>query len=463
MLRHFFLWRAKAPSRYQFINRPRIPGTSNPLVKEEILEKSMYIVAVPIGNVKDFTIRGLEILRRVDYIACANRQMTASLLEHIDISHKGRLIQYAQFNRAKLAEFIRGGASVAFVATQGMPGVGEIGNEVVRDMQALGVKVTICPGVDAVTTALALSGAANDGLTEAQAQDHARTKKLFHVSCSGSFVFAGRINHTSGRALWQQLQEAYMSDKPTIFFDTPQQFLRTLAACEKMMPKRRIAVMHEMTKMYESVHADQATRLFNFYQDRSLSSLLTKGQLTFVVDPRAPDDIDLQTGTIRGHRKHDRHDRDSQDFTLHDQEQITFEPAFVTSIADVDSARDSGPCTDGVGQNEIENQPSDKEQELDAWNIVHDIEDINSSSQTRSSNDNNLSYIHKSWTTTENSEPSASHQSKRPSAGKMNQKHIKKIKNMARKRFKRRKHNEHKSTKSFSCGGLRNPEINGNK
>jgi 16S rRNA (cytidine1402-2'-O)-methyltransferase len=236
----------------------------NPLTKPSSVDKgALHLVSVPIGNLKDFSLRALEVLRQVDYIVCINRQATRHLLELVDVDCSGKLIHYRSGGNSKLIEMLKGGRSMALVAPSGTPCIGDGGGDLVREMLAGGVRVTSVPGPSAVTSALSVSGAMR--------------------TTEGPFHFGGTLPEKSGSRL-RQLQQASSLGCPCVFYEYPRRLLFVLKDIYRVMPKRVVSVVHEVTKVHESLHRDTAEKLLVYYSRSEMLRLISRGQIVLVID-----------------------------------------------------------------------------------------------------------------------------------------------------------------------------------
>jgi 16S rRNA (cytidine1402-2'-O)-methyltransferase len=249
--------------RYRGKDTVTTQNAQNPLSSVKPIDPSaLHVVSVPIGNVKDFSLRALEVLKGVDYIICTNRHATRALLEIIDVDHSGRLIHARPGCNDKLVELLREGRSVALVCPSGTPCVGDDGNDIVREMMSQNVRVCTVPGPSSVVAALSISGVLNP---------------------TGRFYF-GHYLSEKGVERQLQLQRAKYTDCPSVFFDVPHRLLRTLEELDVVMPTRRIAIAHELTKVNESLHSGTAHTLLAFYRKQQAVSLISKGQLVLIVE-----------------------------------------------------------------------------------------------------------------------------------------------------------------------------------
>jgi 16S rRNA (cytidine1402-2'-O)-methyltransferase len=200
------------------------PSTPAPLAA------GLYIVATPIGNLEDITLRALRVLRQADVIACEDTRHTQKLLNHFDI--KTPTQSYHQHNEAararELVERISRGERVALVSDAGMPGISDPGERVVRAAVELGLNVVAIPGPSAMISALVASGLPTE-----------------------SFRFAGFLPARSGerRSALESLREA---SETLVFYEAPHRILEMLSDLEKAFgPERRMVLARELTKVHE--------------------------------------------------------------------------------------------------------------------------------------------------------------------------------------------------------------------
>ncbi len=206
--------------------------------KETPLAPGLYIVATPIGNLEDITLRGLRVLRSVDRIACEDTRQTAKLLQHYGISTP--TVSYHLHNERsrteELARQLREGARVALVSDAGMPGIADPGEDLVRAAIVAGVDVFAVPGANAALTALLASGL-----------------------CAERFAFRGFLPSKEGErksALETVLREMRSAAEAStqIFYETPHRVLDALADVETVFgPAHRVVLARELTKLHEEV------------------------------------------------------------------------------------------------------------------------------------------------------------------------------------------------------------------
>ncbi|WP_340587693.1 16S rRNA (cytidine(1402)-2'-O)-methyltransferase [Erythrobacter alti] len=221
------------------------------------LSPGLYIVATPIGNLGDITVRASEVLARCDGIACEDTRVTQKLIRHLGISKP--LWRYddhsAPNDRARLVESMRDKA-VALVSDAGMPLVSDPGYRLVNDAKAAGIPITALPGANAPLTALALSGLPND-----------------------RFLFAGFLPNKD-KARRDMLGELDNIEATLIFFDTAPRLTKSLAAIDEILPGREVAVARELTKIYEECRTGSAQELIEHYTAHP-----PRGEIVLLVGP----------------------------------------------------------------------------------------------------------------------------------------------------------------------------------
>jgi 16S rRNA (cytidine1402-2'-O)-methyltransferase len=209
-------------------------------VPSEPLAPGLYLVATPIGNLGDITLRALEVLRNVDRIACEDTRQTQKLLNHFQIEKK-TISCHEHNERARATELIqsiKAGTAIALVSDAGTPGVSDPGSWLVREAIAAGVPVFPIPGANAAISALIASGLPTDefqflGFLPEKAG--ARRTRLEDLAKSASLAAQP---HETARTL--------------IFYEAPHRLLDTLADLESIFgPQLRVVVARELTKIHE--------------------------------------------------------------------------------------------------------------------------------------------------------------------------------------------------------------------
>lgn len=187
------------------------------------MQSGLYIVGTPIGNLSDMSPRAVDVLKNVDLIAAEDTRVFGKLAAHFDI--KTPRVSCHEHNERDvvdgLIEKIQAGASVAAVSDAGMPGVSDPGFRLVRAARAAAVPVWVVPGPTAVISALVLSGFPTDRFTFCGFFDEKKVRE------------DNKIPHT------------------IIYYESPNRIMSTIATLARVMPERRIAIVREITKMYE--------------------------------------------------------------------------------------------------------------------------------------------------------------------------------------------------------------------
>jgi 16S rRNA (cytidine1402-2'-O)-methyltransferase len=217
---------------------------------------TLTLVATPIGNLGDLTYRAVEVLKGVDVILCEDTRHSLRLLSHIGVSKP--LVAYHDHNEARVTPSIivrlQRGENVALITDAGTPGISDPGFYLIRAALDARIPVTMVPGANAVLPALVLSG----------------------FPCE-SFVFAGFAPRKPGelkRALGALADEA----RTAVFFVSPHQLHKVLAALAEALPERPIAVARELTKIHEEIARGSAREMRDRFADTT-----PKGEFVIVV------------------------------------------------------------------------------------------------------------------------------------------------------------------------------------
>jgi 16S rRNA (cytidine1402-2'-O)-methyltransferase len=232
-------------------------------VESPRLAPGLHLVATPIGNLRDITLRALETLAAADVIACEDTRVTRKLLDHYGITTP--LTPYHEHNaaaaRPKLLERMAAGQAVALVSDAGTPLVSDPGYKLVRAAQAAGHPVTAAPGASAALMALSVAGLPTD-----------------------RFFFEGFLPAKDGQ---RQARIAELARVPAtlILFETGPRLPRTLAALATALGPREAAVCRELTKLHEEVRRGELPALARAYEDGAES----RGEMVIVVAPPAAD------------------------------------------------------------------------------------------------------------------------------------------------------------------------------
>ena len=208
------------------------------------LAPGLYLVATPIGNLEDITLRGLRVLRSVDKIACEDTRQTQKLLNHFDI--RTPTVSYHMHNEAgratELATALKAGARIAVVSDAGTPGIADPGGQIALAAIAAGVPVFPIPGANAAISALIASGLAGTG-------------PAGNGATPETFTFHGFLPAKEGQrrtALEALRTRGSQSQGTLIFYEAPHRILDTLADVEAIFgPTQHVVVARELTKLHE--------------------------------------------------------------------------------------------------------------------------------------------------------------------------------------------------------------------
>ena len=216
----------------------------------------LFVVATPIGNLADITLRAVDTLRSVDLIAAEDTRHSAILLRHHGINKP--LISYHQHNEARrtaeLVDRLAAQQNVALITDAGMPGLSDPGARLIAACIERGLPFTIIPGPSAILTALIGSG--------------------FEME---RFCFRGFLPVKSGQRE-RELSAAAERHETTVFFESPYRLVKTLAACRQIMPDQRVCVARELTKKFEEFRRGNSAELLEHYQAHP-----PKGEIVLVI------------------------------------------------------------------------------------------------------------------------------------------------------------------------------------
>ncbi len=223
------------------------------------LDPGLYIVATPIGNLGDVTMRAVDVLRRASVIACEDTRVTGKLLKAIDVDTRmQRYDDHASAEaRARIVERARDEA-VALVSDAGTPLISDPGYRLVQDARAAGVHVTSVPGASAVVAALTLSGLPND-----------------------RFLFAGFLP-VKDKARRDALDDLSALKATLVFYETGPRLLKSLHVIAEIWPDREVSVARELTKLHEEYRNGTAQELAEHFTAHP-----PKGEIVLLIGPPA--------------------------------------------------------------------------------------------------------------------------------------------------------------------------------
>jgi 16S rRNA (cytidine1402-2'-O)-methyltransferase len=216
----------------------------------------LYVVATPIGNLSDITLRALEVLKSVDLIAAEDTRHSGMLLMHFGI--KKPLLSYHEHNEAmrtaQLAERLAEGKNVALITDAGTPALSDPGARLIRACIERGLALTVIPGPSSILAALVGSGFSTE-----------------------RFYFGGFLPVKSGQRE-RELRATAERGETTIFFESPYRLIKTLAGCTGIIPDRQLCVARELTKKFEEFRHGTASELLAHYEAHP-----PKGEIVLVI------------------------------------------------------------------------------------------------------------------------------------------------------------------------------------
>jgi len=211
---------------------------------------SLYIVATPIGNLEDITMRAVRTLKEADLIFCEDTRTTKKLLDHYKIVAETRSFYKSgkrgdrkpEPNFDYVLEELKNGKNIAFVTDAGTPGISDPGNRLVSKIVENGIAVIPIPGASALTTLASISGI---DLTK--------------------FVFLGFPPHKKGRETF--FKEVAILKYPVIYYESPHRLIKNLELMQKLDIQKNIILGRELTKMFGEVVRGSVSEVLDYFED----------------------------------------------------------------------------------------------------------------------------------------------------------------------------------------------------
>jgi len=209
------------------------------------MTNKLYIVATPIGNLEDITLRALRVLKEVDLIFAEDTRVAKKLLAHFGIGTP--IAKRHTRDEQKAAEEIivelEVGKNIALISDAGTPGISDPGAFIVAQVRKKlpDIKIEAVPGPSALAAAISVAGIS-----------------------ANEFLFFGFLPHKKGRETL--FKEIAASERAVVFYESPHRILRTLESLKKFAPKKKITICRELTKIYEEVIGGTAVDLLEFFE-----------------------------------------------------------------------------------------------------------------------------------------------------------------------------------------------------
>ncbi len=240
------------------------------MTAKALTPSTLYLVATPIGNLEDITLRALRVLKECSLVAAEDTRHTGLLLRHFEISKP--LISCHHFNEAKRSERILSelatGASIALVTDAGTPGISDPGERVVKAVIKAGFRVEPVPGPCALIAALTASGLHTD-----------------------EFHFAGFLPHKSGQRL-RRLRELALIPGTLALYESPYRVEKLMGELDVVFPEQRVVVARELTKKFEQFLRGTPRSLIEHFQKHP-----PKGEFVVLVE-RSGEEGKIETASM---------------------------------------------------------------------------------------------------------------------------------------------------------------------
>ncbi|MFC2082094.1 16S rRNA (cytidine(1402)-2'-O)-methyltransferase [Bacteroidota bacterium] len=223
-----------------------------------MIKSKLFVIATPIGNLEDITLRALKSLKEADFILCEDTRVTGILLKHYEI--KKELVSFnAQSENKKIErviERINNGEICALVSDAGTPCISDPGVRLINAAIGHGIEITSIPGASALTSALSIAGLPTD-----------------------SFIFEGFLPQKKGRQT--KLKLLAEESRTTVLYESTHRIEKILKELNEYMPARFVVVCREITKKFEENWRGYPSELLN-----ELPSRILKGEFVIIIAPK---------------------------------------------------------------------------------------------------------------------------------------------------------------------------------
>ena len=224
---------------------------------------TLYIVATPIGNLEDITLRAIRILKEVDYVLCEDTRTTQNLLNKYEIKTK-TMSYHAHSTDNKesiIINLLKGGKNLALVSDAGTPCISDPGVMLVKNAKkefGSDIDIVPIPGASAIISALSASGVS-----------------------SAEFLFLGFLPHKKGRETL--FKEIANSKRVIVFYESTHRIMKTLASLEKYAPTFKIVIGRELTKQFEQFVEGTPAKVFEYF---NVNNDKQRGEFVVIVEPK---------------------------------------------------------------------------------------------------------------------------------------------------------------------------------
>ena len=229
------------------------------------IENALYVVATPIGNLGDITLRALSILQNVDVVICEDTRISTRLLSAYEIK-AGKLITYADHNderiRKKILHLLMEGKSLALISDAGTPLISDPGYKLINFLRQFNQKIIPIPGACSATTALSASGLASD-----------------------NFLFVGFLPNSKIQR--EKVLESLPKNFTFIYFEAPNRILESLKSVSQKLGNRKICVAKEITKIHEEIISDEILKVIEFFEENPDK---LRGEFVIIVEKISKDE-----------------------------------------------------------------------------------------------------------------------------------------------------------------------------
>lgn len=218
---------------------------------------TLFVVATPIGNMEDITLRALRILREADYVLCEDTRVTGNLLKHHEVEAKLRRYDAHTSDSAHEAIIsdLESGKHIALVSDAGTPGVSDPGVLLVKEARAHGIRIDAIPGPSAVTTAISIAGIVGN-----------------------QFAFLGFVPQKKGRETFFKSLATF--PLPVAFFESTHRIMKTLEALKSNYPDDTLYLGRELTKFHEEMLVGTPGEIFDILSDTPVKQ---KGEFILIL------------------------------------------------------------------------------------------------------------------------------------------------------------------------------------